>query len=111
MNEGDGLHLRDNDDALGGFVCPPCVVDFVYDGRTPPSDSVRLVAIELEKVRQFMFFHARSAASTVNGIASSVRRIRRFEEVMGLPVTPSAYTGDYEPLALGWYFMLHGSGQ
>ena len=109
MNEGDGLHLRDNDDALGGFVCPPCVVDFVYDGRTPPSDSVRLAAIELEKVRQFMFFHARSAASTVNGIASSVRRIRRFEGVMGLPVTPSAYTGDYEPLALGWYFMARAS--
>ena len=109
MNEGDGLHLRDNDDVLGSFVCPSCVVDFVYTNRAPPSDSTRAAAVELERTRQFMFFHARSSASTVNGIASSVKRIRRFEGAMGLPVTPAPYTGDYEPLALGWYFMARAS--
>jgi hypothetical protein len=33
-----------------------------------------------------------------------VGRPARFEKVMGLPVTPVAFTGDYEEVALGWYF-------
>jgi hypothetical protein len=52
-----------------------------------------------------MFFHARSSASTANNIASGVHRIRRFGKAIGLPVTPTAYVGDYEPLALGWYLV------
>jgi hypothetical protein len=63
----------------------------------------------LEKTRQFIFFHARSSASTVNNIASGVRRIRRFGKAIGLPVTPTAYVGDYEPLALGWYLVARAS--
>ena len=105
MNEGDGLHLRENDDVLGCFMCPPCVVDYAYEGRTAPSEETRKSAELLEKTRQFMFFHARSSASTVNNIASGVRRLKRFEKVMGLPVTPVPFSGDYEEVALGWYFV------
>ncbi len=53
-----------------------------YTNRVPPFDSTRVAAVEVERTRQFMFFHARSSAHTVNGIASLVKRIRRFEGVM-----------------------------
>jgi hypothetical protein len=107
MNEGDGLHLRQN--VLGCFVCSPCVVDCVYEGHPAPSEAARKEAECLEKTRQFMFFHARSSASAVNNIASCVRRIRRFGKALGLPITPTPYIGDYEPLALGWYLVARAS--
>jgi hypothetical protein len=109
MNEGDGLHLRQNDDVLGCFVCAPCVVEHVYEGHPAPSEAVRKEAECLEKTRVFMFFHARSSASTVNNIASGVRRIRRFGKALGLPITPTPYVGNYEPLALGWYLVARAS--
>jgi hypothetical protein len=105
MNEGDGFHLRENDDVLGCFMCPPCVVDCAYEGRTAPTEETRTSAELLEKTRQFMFYHARSSASTVNKIASGVRKLKRFEKVMGLPVTPVQFSGDCEEVALGWYFV------
>jgi hypothetical protein len=52
-----------------------------------------------------MFYHARSSASAVNNTASGVRRPKRFEKVVGLPVTPVPFSGDYEEVALGWYFV------
>jgi hypothetical protein len=110
MNEGDGLHLRENDDVLGCFMCPPCVVvDCAYEGRPAPTGETRTSAELLEKTRQFMYYRARSSASTVNNIASGVRRLTRFEKVMGLPVTPVAFSGDYEVVALGWYFVARAS--
>jgi hypothetical protein len=36
-----------------------------------------------------------------NNTAPGAHRIRRFGKAIGLPATPTAYVGDYEPLALG----------
>jgi hypothetical protein len=59
-------YLRENDDVLGCFMCPPCVVDCAYEGRSAPTEETRKSAELLERTRQFMFFHARSSASTAN---------------------------------------------
>jgi hypothetical protein len=63
----------------------PCIADYVYEGHPAPSEAARKEAECLEKTRQFMFFHARSSASTANNMASGVRRIRRFGKALGLP--------------------------
>ena len=103
-----GLHI--NHDCAGFWVCPEHIVSWVYrDIELPPQDVVRQ-AIELETVRQYMWFYSRSAKSTANGIASGFNKIRAFEEKFGLSTRPSVYGwSDHSEVAASWLTMQRAS--
>ena len=113
MGEHNGVTLRHRDDACGTWVCPMHVVQWVFarhGGSEKPTAAVVARAEELEHVRQFFWFYSRSAAATVNNISSAVGRIRRFEEELGLPCTPSVYFPEwYSSTAAGWFLVERAS--
>ena len=88
MGDYNGVTLRRNDDLCGTWVCPEHVVSWVYSklpGGPPPPD-IRAQAVELEHVRQLTWFYSRSSEATVNNISSAVKRIRKFEDAMGVHI-------------------------
>ena len=106
MGDYNGVTLRRNDDFCGtAWVCPEHVVSWVYSklpGGPPPPD-IRAQAVELEHVRQLTWFYPRSSEAAVNNISSAAKRIRKFEDAMGVPMVPSVYEPELYPgLAAAW---------
>ena len=112
MGDYNGITLRRNDDLCGTWVCPEHVVSWVYSklpGGPPPPD-VRAHAVELEHVRQLTWFYSRSSEATINKLSSAVKRIRKFEDAMGVHMVPSVYEPElHSGLAAGWYMAWRAS--
>ena len=99
-----GLHV--NHDCAGHWVCPEHIVAWVYKNRPLPPAKVVREAVELETVRQYMFFYSRSAAKTASNMASGFKMIREFEDKFQLQLRPSVYgLSGHSEIASSWLVM------
>ena len=99
-----GLHVHH--DAGGYWVCPEHVVAYEYRDLTLPRGEVLREVIELETVRQYMWFYSRSSKATMSNMSSGYNMIRRFENEFGIAVSPSVYgLDDHSEIASSWLVM------
>ena len=101
IGEGKGVCCRPHDDMVGLFVCPECAVQYVYRHHEDVSDDVWARALRLEQARIFFFYQSR-ADGTVSNLAVGVRKMRRFESEMGVPLIPSLGGADDNVLQTAW---------
>ena len=66
--KGRGLHIHH--DAGGYWVCPEHVVAYEYRNLTLPRGEALREVIELETVRQYMWFYSRSSKATMSNMSS-----------------------------------------